>query len=269
MKEHRNLPVPLDFEQPSFWIEHPVNGDLVPQHPQTGYINATLLCDKAGKLFADYNRLAQTQAFLEELSLDMGIPISNLVQVIRGRGDRLQQGTWVHPDVAINLGQWLSPRFAVQVSRWVREWMLGTTRVSQPEHVQRYMLNRAKIPPGYFSMLNEIYLGLLAPLEEYGVTPPDRVIPDISTGLMFSRFLRDRGINPNDFPTYQHEFIDPNRPLVQARLYPDEHLAEFRRYFHNVWLPQRAKSYFTDKFPNALPILDRILQLPAPPGTLD
>ena len=33
----------------------------------------------------------------EELSLDMGIPISNLVQVIRGRGDTMVQGTWVHP----------------------------------------------------------------------------------------------------------------------------------------------------------------------------
>ena len=41
-------------------------------------------------------------------------------------------------------------------------------------------------------MLNEIYLALLAPLEDYGIIPPDSMMPDISTGLMFSGFLRGR-----------------------------------------------------------------------------
>ena len=114
MNEPRNnLPVPFDFTQPLL-IEHSVDGAVIPQRPRDGYINATRLCQEAGKLFGDYYRLGQTQAFLKELSLDMGIPISNLVQVIRGRGDAISQGTWVHPQVAINLGQWLSPSFAVK-----------------------------------------------------------------------------------------------------------------------------------------------------------
>ena len=46
----------------------------------------------------------------------MGIPISELVIAKRGGS---KQGTFVHPDIAINLGQWLSPKFAVQVSRRV------------------------------------------------------------------------------------------------------------------------------------------------------
>jgi len=54
----------------------------------------------------------------------MGIPISELIQSFKG-GRAENQGTWVHPDIAINLAQWLSPKFAVQVSRWVREWMSG------------------------------------------------------------------------------------------------------------------------------------------------
>ena len=266
MSQH-NLPVPLDFEQPSFWIEHPVNGDIVPQHPQTGYINATRLCQQEGRLVGHYNARAQTKAFLKALSADIGIPISALVVSVKGGNDKHSQGTWVHPRVAINLGQWLSPEFDVKVSQWVFDWMSGTTRVKQPEHVQRYMLNRAKIPPGYFSMLNEIYLSLLASLEEYGITPPDNVMPDISTGRLFSDFLRRQGINPNEFPNYQHDFIDGR--IVQARLYPDKYLAEFRRYFHRVWLPERAEAYFADRFPRALPILPRILQLPAPPGSVD
>ena len=112
--------------------------------------------------------------------LDIGIPISKIVEVRRGRGDRVEQGTWLHPYAAINLGQWLSPQFAVKVSKWVADWMMGSVRGQQPVHVQRYLKNRAKVPPAYFSMLNEIYLALLAPLEDYGIIPPDKMMPDIN-----------------------------------------------------------------------------------------
>ena len=259
-----NLPVPLDFEQPQLFIEHAVDGEVVPQRPTDGYINATLLCKQAGKLFGNYHQTLQTEEFLKALSLDIGIPISILVEIIRGRGDTIQQGTWVHPRVALHLAQWLSPDFAVQVSRWVLDWMQGKTQPFMPVHVQRFLKNRAKIPHDHFSMLNEIYLYLFAPLEDYGVIPPNNIMPDISTGRMFSEFLRQKGINPNEFPTYKHEFTDSSRPSVNARLYPIEHIADFRRYFNEVWLPGRAEGYFAKKFPKALPFLPRILRLPSP-----
>ena len=261
--DRRSLPVPLDFSQEPLLIQHSVDGEVVPQRPQDGFINATRLCQQTGKLFADYNRNAATKAFLSELSLDMGIPISNLVQSIRGRGDAIEQGTWVHPQVAINLGQWLSPEFAVKVSQWVFAWMQGRVVGYMPVHVQRFMKNRAKIPHTHFSMLNEIYLNLLAPLEEYGIIPPDTTMPDISTGKMFSSFLQSQGIDTGQFPTYPHEFVGKSRPIVQARLYPIEHLPAFRKYFNEVWMPQRAADYFETRFPKALPVLPRLL--PPPP----
>lgn len=255
--------MPLDFKHAALLIEHSIEGgEVIPQRPTDGYINATVLCKQAGKLFGDYYRLTQTKAFLEELSLDMGIPISNLVQVIRGRGDTIAQGTWVHPQVAVHLGQWLSPAFSVQVTKWVLEWRAGKFQPYMPVHVQRFLKNRSKIPHTHFSMLNEIYLNLFATLEEYGVIPPDNMMPDISTGRMFSGFLRQNGIDPNQFPTYEHEFADESRPKVPARLYPIEHLPAFRRYFHETWLPQRATQYFEQRFPKALPYLPIIRQLP-------
>ncbi len=257
------LQVPLSFEQPALLIEHEIEGAIVPQRPTDGYINATRLCQQAEKLFADYRRLAQTNAFLEALSLDMGIPISNLVQVIRGRGDRLEQGTWVHPQVAINLGQWLSPEFAVQVSKWVFDWMQNKVSPFMPVHVQRYLVNRAKIPHTHFSMLNEIYLHLFAPLEGNGVILPDNMMPDISTGRMFSDFLRRRGIDPSEFPYYYHEFTDGSKPTVRARLYPIEHLPAFRQYFFEEWLAGRADGYFAERLPAALPYLPYIRALPS------
>ena len=62
-----------------------------------------------------------------------------------------------------------------------------------PDHIKRFLMNRSKIPHTHFSMLNEIYLGLLAPLEENGVILPDNMMPDVSTGRMFSDFLRSKG----------------------------------------------------------------------------
>ena len=170
----------------------------------------------------------------------------------------------MHPQVAVNLGQWLSPIFAVQVTKWVFDWMEGRVQGYMPAHVERFLKNRAKIPYSHFSMLNEIYLYLFAPLEDNGVIPPDNMMPDISTGRMFSDFLRRKGIDPAQFPTYKHEFADSSRAPVDARLYPNEYLPDFKQYFNETWLPQQAEKYFADRFPKALPFLPRILQLPAP-----
>ena len=73
---HDNLPVPLDFPQTLMLIEHSVDGEVIPQRPQDGYINATLLCKKAGRRFNDYNRLTTTKAFLDELATVTGIPVT-------------------------------------------------------------------------------------------------------------------------------------------------------------------------------------------------
>jgi len=105
-------------------ISHEVDGLSIPQRVTDGYINATALCQASGKQFGHYLANKNTKAFLEELSSDIGIPISELVIVTKG-GNARTQGTWMHPDIAVNLGQWLSPKFAVLVSKWVREWMSG------------------------------------------------------------------------------------------------------------------------------------------------
>lgn len=78
------------------------------------------------KFIADYLRLDSTNAFLEELSADMGIPISGengLIQIRKGGNQKASQGTWGHPQIAIHCGQWCSPAFAVKVTGWIVTWM--------------------------------------------------------------------------------------------------------------------------------------------------
>ncbi len=241
-------------------IERNTENDMpIQQRLMDGYINATELCQASGKSFADYSRLKSTNDFINELSSDMGIPISELIQIVRGGVSRFQ-GTWVHPQVAINLAQWASPKFAVLVSKWVFEWMSGNipNAGKLPYHLQRYMINRTQIPPTHFSIFNELVYNLIAPLEDYGYELPDSMVPDISEGKMFAGWIRRvKKLNPDDFPRYKHTY--PDGRSFPARLYPNELLAEFREHFHNVWLVKNAPMYFAQRDTNALPYLRKMI----------
>jgi KilA domain-containing protein len=250
------------------FVPHAYQGEVIEQRIGDGYINATAMCKAAGKLFGHYNAATPTKAFLAELSVDIGIPISDLVQVIKG-GDPTHQGTWVHPQVAIHLGQWLSPRFAVQVTRWVYDWMSSGAMPSRlPYHLRRYVTNQKNIPEGYFSVLNEITLALIAPLEAQGYTLPESLWPDISQGLMFAKWLREeKGLVLDATPTYVHEF-DDGRPPVLARAYPNELLPDFRKHFTEVWLRRRSERYFKERDAKALGYLPKVLPSPLPKKVL-
>ena len=47
----------------------------------------------------------------------VGIPTLELVEINKGGN---HEGSWIHPDLAIQLAQWISPIFALQVSEWIR-----------------------------------------------------------------------------------------------------------------------------------------------------
>jgi hypothetical protein len=65
-------------------IPHAVQNAVVEQRARDGYINATALCKAAGKLWSDYRRNSTTVEFFAALEADMGIPISELVQSVKG-----------------------------------------------------------------------------------------------------------------------------------------------------------------------------------------
>lgn len=138
------------FDMTMQLIPHTIEDQTICQRKDDGYIHATALCKAAGKQFNDYRRLAATHEFLHALSLETGIPVSNLVITTRGRGDRVQQGTWIHPKAALHLAQWLSPGFAVQVVNWVFDWMNDRTGQNpiapqRPRRLPRWNPTRADI----------------------------------------------------------------------------------------------------------------------------
>lgn len=133
-----------------------INNMVVESRLSDGFVNATQLCTAGGKKFNNWHRLDSTLSLIEVLRRDIistpiqsslvaHIPASrssvnpvntshlsghpnletgnDVVLVDIQKGGR-HQGSWVHPDLAIQLAQWISPTFAVQVSRWVRELAL-------------------------------------------------------------------------------------------------------------------------------------------------
>ncbi|MCF8211240.1 MAG: KilA-N domain-containing protein [Rhodoferax sp.] len=242
-------------------ISHRVQDSIIEQRAEDGYINATAMCKAAGKQMNDYTRLDSTKAFLAELSVDTGIPVSQLIQVLKEGWKG--QGTWAHPHVSTHLAQWLSPKFAVQVSKWVHEWLSGKrTPAKLPYHLERHMINFHKIPSGYFSVLQEMTNRLVAPMEAHGYRLPDNMMPDIAQAKLLCKMLRDKyGIDTNALEKYTHTFPDGREVL--ANLYPVKYLGEFHVLMAEEWLPNKAPEYFRKRDPLALQALDKMLLLTA------
>jgi hypothetical protein len=126
------MPIPLHEQMSSIVIEEikddgdkehysiTLNNIVITSRPIDHYVNATQLCQAGGKLFKDWFRLESTKELINELSTDGRIPPSALVETKRGGNDKSKQGSWIHPDLSIQLAQWISPKFAIQVSKWVR-----------------------------------------------------------------------------------------------------------------------------------------------------
>lgn len=93
-------------------------------------VNATEMAKPFGKLVGDWLRLKATTEFTEALSADMHIPISALIQVVKGGNS--EQGTWLHEDVALEFARWLSPSFAIWCNKRIKELLQYGMTAMQP-----------------------------------------------------------------------------------------------------------------------------------------
>lgn len=120
-------------------IQHEVNSIVIEQRVVDGFINGTAMCAAYEKNVSDWLRTDDTWDLVVALAEDLGIEPNSakkpnsektrvsatypgLVIVKRGSPEN-GGGTWLHPDLALQLAQWCSKPFAIQVSRWIREWM--------------------------------------------------------------------------------------------------------------------------------------------------
>lgn len=124
-KEINNIPISVQENLNSIIITKNVDTDdanystitlnniVILSRPIDHYINATRLCQAGDKLFRDWMELDTTKEVVNDLSSDIGIPVSLLVE-------SQYLDIWIHPDLSIHLSNWNSPKFTIQVSKWIR-----------------------------------------------------------------------------------------------------------------------------------------------------
>ena len=100
-------------------------GYKIVSREQDNYVDVTNLCKANSKLFGDWKRLSKTINFLSCLSETMGIPIDHLIKYDNNNNTIINNHTWVHPQVAINIAQWISPELDVKVSQWISDIILN------------------------------------------------------------------------------------------------------------------------------------------------
>jgi hypothetical protein len=132
---------------------------------------------------------------------------------------------------------------------------------------QYAFIQRTEIPSGWFCIFQEL-AQLMWTLEKLGYAIPDfspvdnkRIVPDVSIGRMFCAHMRGKGFDVDaTVRKYPHWYPGWAAP-VDANIYPNAWLEEFRAWFDNQWKPNRLVAYLGKKDPQSLPAISKLLGL--------
>ena len=86
----------------SHLVRHHIQGHIVGQRRDDGYINATELCKRADKRWYDFRRQSGIKLLLDEASQEKGIPVSSLIQRV-SVGFPATTRTFIHPELAVHV----------------------------------------------------------------------------------------------------------------------------------------------------------------------
>ena len=98
-------------------------GTPISRRTSDGYVNATAMCKANNKQWSKYRESDRCQTYLDALAETSVIRMFDLIESRQGQGG----GTWVHPQVAVDLARWISAPFAV----WMDGWFLESVQQAQ------------------------------------------------------------------------------------------------------------------------------------------
>jgi len=128
-----------------------------------------------------------------------------------------------------------------------KTWSYGTTKSLSPMMMRFSINSKQNSSLGYWSMLNKMVELFALPLEHNWFELPDNVIPDISTGILFSKYIKNRWYDPDEIcKTYTHMYPDW-RQINWVRQYPDSLYPLFTEWFQKEWLSNRCAKYLSER----------------------
>ncbi len=110
---------------------------------QTPFIHATPIAQQFGKLLGNWLKTAETQEYIKALANFLNSDVDSIVIIKKG-GNPKEQGTWLHPKLAIFFARWLSPEFAVWCDMTIEEILKSQT--SQPIQPQTQTSQNLQLP---------------------------------------------------------------------------------------------------------------------------
>lgn len=90
-----------------------------------GWFNATSVAERFGKRPIDWLKLESTKEYVSALQ-EMFPEVKNLHITRKGNSKNFEQGTWLHPKLAVRFAQWLDVRFAVWCDVQIDALLKGT-----------------------------------------------------------------------------------------------------------------------------------------------
>ena len=235
------------------------NGTPISRRTTDGYVNATAMCKANEKRWSGYRETNGCQLYLDALAQTTEIPVFDLIQSRQG------DGTWVHPQVAVDLARWISAPFAVWMDNWFIEELkkrAGGAAGHDPEHSQqeswrhfhdRIDMTNSCVPLGYFCVFQES-APMIPPMIKAGVSISHRVVPDISVGKTWSTYWQDNnlGLKHGERVKYLHNY-PADYPQAKSNpqpsfAYPDAALGEFRSWLRNSYIPMNFPVYVLSQY---------------------
>ena len=104
-------------------------GNIPVSFRDDGYLNATMIASHFGKLPKDYLKSEQTQQYISTLAEKLSVRRKILTkenQVVIVKRGGIEQGTWLHPKLAVHFARWLDPKFAVWCDEQIEQILSGS-----------------------------------------------------------------------------------------------------------------------------------------------
>jgi hypothetical protein len=101
-------------------------GSAISFRTADGWVNATQMAKAFGKRTENFLRTDSAKAFIAALEADLAVSTVTPKSVTVRQGG-IEQGTWMHPDLALEFARWLSPEFAIWTNRVIRRVLAGNT----------------------------------------------------------------------------------------------------------------------------------------------
>lgn len=119
-------------------------GNFLVSFRDDAFLNATAIAKQYGKRVGDYLRNDRTQEYIEALAENLSRTRKitlNKKQLVAVKNGGTNNGTWLHPKLAIDFARWLDPKFAVWCDEQIEQLLSG----SQPKLAKTTVADRTPL----------------------------------------------------------------------------------------------------------------------------